>query len=59
MFGKIKTTCQMVLIIVSILLNLHVFSTWYMIVLSAATVLITLFSALDYFMKNRSVFTSR
>lgn len=57
-FGKIKTTCQMILIIACILLNLHVFATWYMIVMTIVTVLMTLFSAIDYFMKNRSVFSS-
>ena len=58
MFGKIKTTCQMILIIACILLNLHVFATWYMIAMTVVVVVMTLFSAVDYFMKNRSVFTS-
>ena len=57
-FGKIKTTCQMILIIACILLNLHVFAMWYMIVMAVVTVAMTLFSAVDYFMKNRSVFSS-
>ena len=57
-FGKIKTTCQMILIIACILLNLHVFATWYMIAMTVVVVVMTLFSAVDYFMKNRSVFTS-
>ena len=56
--GKIKTTCQMVLIIVSLLFNLPVLSEWFMIVLSSVTVAITLFSAVDYFVRNRSVFSS-
>jgi len=58
MFGKIKTTCQMILIIACIMLDAHVFSAWYMIVMTAVTVLMTLFSAVDYFAKNRSVFSS-
>ena len=56
-FGKIKTTCQMILIAVTILLNQTAFSTWYMIILTAAAVVMTLFSAVDYFIKNRSVFS--
>ena len=58
-FGKIKTTCQMILIAVTILLNQTAFSTWYMIILTAAAVVMTLFSAVDYFMKNRSVFSEK
>ena len=57
-FGKIKTTCQMILIIACILLDLHVFETWYMIVMTVVAVVMTLFSAVDYFSKNRSVFSS-
>ena len=56
-FGKIKTTFQMVLIAVTILLNQSAFSSWYMVVLTVAAVVMTLFSAVDYFMKNRSVFS--
>ena len=58
-FGKIKTTCQMILIIATLLLNQSGFSSWYMIVLTVAAVAMTLFSAVDYFVKNRSVFASR
>lgn len=58
MFGKIKTTCQMILIIVCILLNLHVYAAWYMIVMTVIVVLMTLLSAVDYFTKNKSVFSS-
>ncbi len=56
-FGKIKTTCQMILIAVTILLNQSAFSAWYMAVLTVAAVVMTLFSAVDYFMKNRAVFS--
>jgi CDP-diacylglycerol--glycerol-3-phosphate 3-phosphatidyltransferase len=56
-FGKIKTTCQMFMIIAAILLNQAAFSTWYMIILTVAAVVMTLFSAVDYFMKNRAVFS--
>ncbi len=55
-FGKLKTVSQMVLITVSLLLNLSCFSAWYMIVLSVLAVLLTLLSAVDYFVRNRSVF---
>ena len=58
MFGKIKTTCQMILIIACILLNLHVYAAWYMIVMTVIVVLMTLLSAVDYFTKNKSVFSS-
>ena len=56
-FGKIKTTCQMIMITAAILLNQSAFSTWYMIILTAAAVVMTLFSAVDYFVKNRAVFS--
>ena len=56
-FGKIKTTCQMIMIIAAILLNQSAFSSWYMIILTAAAVVMTLFSAVDYFVKNRAVFS--
>ncbi len=58
MFGKIKTTCQMILIIACIMLNLHVFETWYMIVMTVVVAAMTLFSAVDYFVRNKSVFSS-
>ena len=47
----------MILIAVTILLNQSAFSTWYMAVLTVAAVVMTLFSAVDYFMKNRAVFS--
>lgn len=56
-YGKIKTTCQMVMITAAILLNQAAFSTWYMAVLTVAAVVMTLFSAVDYFVKNRAVFS--
>ncbi len=56
-FGKIKTTCQMIMITASVLLNQSAFSSWYMIILTAAAVVMTLFSAVDYFVKNRAVFS--
>ena len=56
-FGKIKTTCQMIMITAAILLNQAAFSTWYMIILTVAAVVMTLFSAVDYFMKNHAVFS--
>ena len=58
-FGKLKTVSQMVLITVSLLLNLSCFHAWYMIALSIIVVLLTVLSAVDYFLKNRSVFQTR
>ena len=57
--GKIKTTCQMILISVLLLLNMGSFSSWYMIALTAATVAMTLVSGVDYFVRNRSVFQTK
>ena len=57
--GKIKTTCQMILISVSLLLNLGGFSSWYMIALTAVTVAMTLVSGVDYFVRNRGVFQTK
>ena len=57
--GKIKTTCQMILITVCILLNLPCFSAWYMTALTVLTVGMTLISGVDYFIRNRSVFQTK
>ena len=58
MFGKYKTTCQMIMITVSVLLNVSAFSVWYMVILTVAAVVLTLLSAVDYFVRNRDVFAS-
>jgi len=57
MFGKIKTTCQMILITAILMLNQSVYSQWYMIALMVITVIMTVISAVDYFRKNASVFS--
>lgn len=56
-YGKIKTTCQMILISAILLLNQGVYSQWYMITLMIITVIMTVVSAVDYFRKNASVFS--
>ncbi len=55
--GKIKTTLQMVLVIV-LLLNIPLLSAlWADKVLIAAVVIMTIWSGVDYFLKNRAVFS--
>ena len=49
---------KVILIIACILLNMHVYAAWYMIVMTVIVVLMTLLSAVDYFTKNKSVFSS-
>jgi len=54
--GKIKTTLQMVLVI-AVLLNVRTLSgAWIEWALIAAVVAMTLWSGVDYFLKNRAVF---
>ncbi len=57
--GKVKTTCQMILISASLLLDKAGFSDWYMWVLTILTVVLTLVSGIEYFVKNRSVFQTK
>ena len=57
--GKVKTTCQMILISTSLLLDKAGFSDWYMWVLTILTVVLTLVSGIEYFVKNRSVFQTK
>ena len=57
--GKWKTTFQMVTIVVILLFNLACFSTWYTGVLTGISVALTLVSAVDYFIRNRSVFAGK
>ena len=57
--GKWKTTCQMVLISAMILLNLSVYQAWPITVLAGITVLLTLVSAVDYFVRNASVLSEK
>lgn len=54
--GKIKTTLQMTLVI-AILLNVQaLLGMWIIWALIAAAVVMTLWSGVDYFLKNRAVF---
>ncbi len=57
--GKWKTTFQMVTIVTVILLNKACFATWYTGVLTGVSVALTLASAVDYFVRNRSVFGTK
>ena len=58
-WGKWKTTFQMVTVTVILLTNQACFATWYTGVLTGVSVALTLWSAVDYFVKNRSVFATR
>ena len=53
--GKWKTACQMVLISAMLILNLSVYDAWPLTVLAGIVVLLTLISAVDYFIRNGSV----
>ena len=57
--GKWKTTCQMVLISVMILLNYSVYQVWPVTVLMGISVALTVISAVDYFVRNASVFAQK
>lgn len=57
--GKWKTTFQMVTIVCILLLNKACFATWYTGVLTGISVALTLGSAVDYFVRNRSVFAGK
>ena len=53
--GKWKTACQMVLITVMLILNQSVWESWPVTALMILAVLLTIASAVDYFVRNRSV----
>ena len=53
--GKWKTACQMVLISVMLILDLSFTTSWPVMVLTGIMVLLTVVSAVDYFVRNRSV----
>ena len=57
-WGKWKTTFQMITVIVILLTNQPCFGTWYTAVLTGVSAALTLWSAVDYFVKNRSVFSA-
>ena len=57
--GKWKTACQMVLISAMLILNLGVFQAWPLTVLAGIVVILTLVSAVDYFVRNASVLSDK
>ena len=57
--GKWKTACQMVLISAMLILNLSVYNAWPLTVLAGIVVLLTLISAVDYFIRNGSVLSEK
>ena len=57
--GKWKTTFQMVTIVAILLLNKACFATWYTGILTGIAAALTLISAVDYFVRNKSVFASK
>lgn len=57
--GKIKTTSQMTLIQFLLYLNWNYDSNWFIIAGTAWVGLITLWSGVDYFVKNREVLFSK
>lgn len=57
--GKWKTACQMILISAMLILNLSVYESWPLLVLAGIVVLLTLGSAVDYFVRNASVLSEK
>ncbi|MBP5725699.1 MAG: CDP-diacylglycerol--glycerol-3-phosphate 3-phosphatidyltransferase [Clostridia bacterium] len=57
--GKWKTACQMILISTMLILNLSVYASWPLAVLAGIVVLLTLGSAVDYFVRNASVLSEK
>ncbi len=57
--GKWKTACQMVLISAMLILNFSVYDAWPLTVLAGIVVLLTLISAVDYFIRNGSVLSEK
>ena len=57
--GKWKTACQMVLISIMLILDLSFSASWPVTALTVIMVLLTVVSAVDYFIRNRSVLTER
>ena len=57
--GKWKTACQMILISAMLILDLGVFDAWPLTVLAAVVVVLTLGSAVDYFVRNASVLAEK
>ena len=57
--GKWKTTFQMITIVCIILLNQGCFSVWYTFALTVVSVVLTLLSGVDYFVRNRAVLAEK
>ena len=57
--GKIKTFSQMIYILFLLFFNIHAFESWLSILFTCWVGMITLWSGMDYFIKNRSVFLNR
>ena len=57
--GKWKTACQMILISAMLILNLSVYQSWPLTVLAGVVVVLTLVSAVDYFVRNASVLAEK
>ena len=57
--GKWKTACQMVLISAMLILNLSVYEAWPITVLAGIVVILTLVSAVDYFVRNASILSDQ
>ena len=57
--GKWKTACQMFLISAVLILNLSVYEAWPLTLLTAAVVVLTLVSGVDYFVRNASVLSEK
>ena len=57
--GKWKTACQMVLISAMLILNLSVYEAWPITVLAGIVVVLTLVSAVDYFVRNASILSDK
>ena len=57
--GKWKTTFQMVTIATILLFNQPCFATWYTGILTGVSVALTLWSGVDYFVKNKSVLATK
>ena len=57
--GKWKTACQMILISAMLILNLSVYDAWPLILLAGVVILLTVISAVDYFIRNGSVLSEK
>ena len=57
--GKWKTACQMILISAMLILNFSVYEYWPLAILAGIVVLLTLGSAVDYFVRNASVLSEK